>query len=287
MKTLSCTEHREMPARTPSDGRITVTSAQHRTGCKLIRTGQTTFAANPFARVLPLRFAQTCPKSRHPIGVTLTRLRPAFGSGEDWNWEDTGNAVDNFDVAPGLRVGRGLEHQDLDLRKRALLLRPAFGSGEDWNYWAPSSVLGLSRLRPAFGSGEDWNTPPPPETRPCNGCARPSGRARIGTPRPSHRLPRAGRGCARPSGRARIGTRYAVEELPFLEVAPGLRVGRGLELLRVAAALRAILVAPGLRVGRGLELELGGEGLHVELRCARPSGRARIGTPTGSCCAER
>ncbi|HET7480561.1 MAG TPA: hypothetical protein VFJ72_13725 [Rubrobacteraceae bacterium] len=61
-------------------------------------------------------------------------MRPAFGSGEDWN----------FASRPWpCKVSR---------------LRPAFGSGEDWNI-AALAVRGgqMSGLRPAFGSGEDWN----------------------------------------------------------------------------------------------------------------------------------
>ena len=36
-------------------------------------------------------------------------------------------------VAPGLRVGRGLEHAVLYVTLDRVMLRPAFGSGEDWN----------------------------------------------------------------------------------------------------------------------------------------------------------
>ncbi len=132
-------------------------------------------------------------------------------------------------VAPGLRVGRGLEHCRTCNYRSALALRPAFGSGEDWNVVPSPSMTDLSPLRPAFGSGEDWNLG---GTRYCtmrNCCARPSGRARIGTCvyvcvraggrwlRPAfgsgedwNTLSASGAGisygCARPSGRARIGT---------------------------------------------------------------------------------
>ena len=91
-------------------------------------------------------------------------------------------------------------------------LRPAFGSGEDWNGGAKHNAPFPSMLRPAFGSGEDWN----PE-------------------------------CGEPVGMD-------------LGVAPGLRVGRGLELAGVQFSPTVASVAPGLRVGRGLELgALGGE----------------------------
>ena len=36
-------------------------------------------------------------------------------------------------VAPGLRIGRGLEPVLPLQRRRNLALRPVFGSGEDWN----------------------------------------------------------------------------------------------------------------------------------------------------------
>ncbi len=61
-------------------------------------------------------------------------------------------------VAPGLRVGRGLELGRGNLYLVAgLMLRPASGSGEDWNMACKGLVYGPQSLRPASGSGEDWN----------------------------------------------------------------------------------------------------------------------------------
>ncbi len=69
-------------------------------------------------------------------------LRPAFGSGEDWN-------------LTRMRQREGLA-----------LLRPAFGSGEDWNIRVTLLRCSSIVLRPAFGSGEDWSTEPEMETFP-------------------------------------------------------------------------------------------------------------------------
>ncbi len=60
-------------------------------------------------------------------------------------------------VAPGLRVGRGLEHHVRGRYVRPQGLRPAFGSGEDWNGTLNDERVARDLLRPAFGSGEDWN----------------------------------------------------------------------------------------------------------------------------------
>ncbi len=60
-------------------------------------------------------------------------LRPAFGSGEDWNDRFHRWAVPVGGVAPGLRVGRGLEPEPQHREVAVDGLRPAFGSGEDWN----------------------------------------------------------------------------------------------------------------------------------------------------------
>ena len=95
-------------------------------------------------------------------------------------------------------------------------------------------------------------------------------------------------GCARPPGRARIGTvtSDAVGDLKRPCVAPGLRVGRGLERFLATTPLdrHRGVVAPGLRVGRGLEphVERSSRSLASPTRCARPPGRARIGTRTGT-----
>ncbi len=50
--------------------------------------------------------------------ANYVELRPAFGSGEDWN---------------GLKV----ERHPLP----GIALRPAFGSGEDWNVYVPVCVV--------------------------------------------------------------------------------------------------------------------------------------------------
>ncbi len=60
-------------------------------------------------------------------------------------------------VAPGLRVGRGLERIARVGRLPRVALRPAFGSGEDWNNPVTVKEANVYKLRPAFGSGEDWN----------------------------------------------------------------------------------------------------------------------------------
>ena len=61
-------------------------------------------------------------------------------------------------VAPGLRVGRGLEHLAIaEVPDSHVLLRPAYGSGEDWNRGSKEALVPLETLRPAYGSGEDWN----------------------------------------------------------------------------------------------------------------------------------
>ncbi len=157
-------------------------------------------------------------------------------------------------------------------------MRPAFGSGEDWNRFGTVILANGFSLRPAFGSGEDWNFYTLDVPHVPRGCARPSGRARIGTSTVAGRCPPTTCGCARPSGRARIGTcRDPLAPLDHFPVAPGLRVGRGLEQpvpdemagdnrlrpafgsgedwngIRGQPGPRRRVVAPGLRVGRGLE----------------------------------
>ena len=64
-------------------------------------------------------------------------LRPAYGSGEDWNWQDVmgGEVVPNRCARPTGRARIGTPQ-----------------SGSRW--WCL-----YKRLRPAYGSGEDWNTP--------------------------------------------------------------------------------------------------------------------------------
>jgi hypothetical protein len=59
--------------------------------------------------------------------------------------------------------------------------------------------------------------------------------------------------CARPTGRARIGTSITNWEISGEGIALGLRVGRGLEHRLPWSTGRYYSVAPGLRVGRGLE----------------------------------
>ncbi len=157
------------------------------------------------------------------------KLRPAFGSGEDWN---SGKPVDialnpgcarpsgrarigtapfcvrRFlrHVAPGLRVGRGLEQERLTAQVANAMLRPAFGSGEDWNTVAVLTGARPGEVAPGLrvGRGLELVSIIYKQIQTIS-CARPSGRARIGTwawSRPSA----ARRCCARPSGRARIGT---------------------------------------------------------------------------------
>ena len=115
---------------------------------------------------------------RQKLGEGL--LRPAYGSGEDWNRalqphaahergcaRPTGRARigtaylctsgSGVDVAPGLRVGRGLEPALVDHESIGGQLRPAYGSGEDWNFPDPETLPPPPPLRPAYGSGEDWN----------------------------------------------------------------------------------------------------------------------------------
>ncbi len=180
-------------------------------------------------------------------------MRPAFGSGEDWN------------------PCKVLAHRWPDV------LRPAFGSGEDWNEQGRAHHVGAFGLRPAFGSGEDWNELYSRVTLDVRFVAP---GLRVGRGLELFR-DRAGRlwrvRCARPSGRARIGTRPTAPATRGPRVAPGLRVGRGLEpsaeglalpgptlrpafgsgedwnRLRASRQSRGEMVAPGLRVGRGLE----------------------------------
>ncbi len=165
--------------------------------------------------------------------MAVTTLRPAFGSGEDWNrghWRSRRRSWRCARPSGRVRIGT------LSLCLSSLIpesLRPAFGSGEDWNLRAdPHPRKSLAMLRPAFGSGEDWNSyrgpTPPPITplRPAFGSGedwnkewicRGNGRylvapgLRVGRGlEPEHRLDTelAGVSCARPSGRARIEARW-------------------------------------------------------------------------------
>jgi len=111
------------------------------------------------------------------------RLRPASGSGEDWNPEEESvPMLLALDVASGLRVGRGLEQAGVQGYAGRTRLRPASGSGEDWNHYRPYHAREpRGELRPASGSGEDWNAWSFGGNRVRSRCARPPGRARIGT----------------------------------------------------------------------------------------------------------
>ncbi len=207
-------------------------------------------------------------------------LRPAFGSGEDWNERLLSTDAPILMVAPGLRVGRGLEQRGgvaigrAERHAVAPGLRVGRGleldgdqGGQDDGEVAPGLRVGrgLERLkrargivspwlRPAFGSGEDWNILILSHLAPHCGVA-PGLRVGRGLEREAVVLVVVGDlGCARPSGRARIGTPAAPR-----------RGGRG-------------AVAPGLRVGRGLEQIWRVVGRQSPKGCARPSGRARIGT---------
>ncbi len=176
-----------------------------------------------------LRVGRGLERRRNKRTSGTDMLRPAFGSGEDWNVlkaayvrrlfagcaRPSGRARigtptntprgGGHRVAPGLRVGRGLELVVRPVASYQTRLRPAFGSGEDWNSFAPVPSCARSELRPAFGSGEDWNSLSRNWTSEIASCARPSGRARIGTTGGDFGGGSTV-GCARPSGRARIGT---------------------------------------------------------------------------------
>jgi len=132
-------------------------------------------------------------------------LRPAFGSGEDWNRSepDTVPACDL--VAPGLRVRRGLE-QPPRIKKRArAALRPAFGSGEDWNVALTGDYKKAIVVAPGLRVGRGLE--PRALRFPAHLCRVAPGL-------------RVGRGLEL----------YGVYQLAgTLLVAPGLRVGRGLE----------------------------------------------------------
>src|SRR5665811_694904 len=85
--------------------------------------------------------------------------------------------------------------------------------------------------------------------------------------------------CALPSGGARIETHALIRWWPSMTwVAPCLRVGRGLKRLPPHRLARLRQVAPCLRVGRGLKLGSAGRSDDGGVRCALPSGGARIET---------
>ncbi len=155
-------------------------------------------------------------------------------------------------VAPGLRVGRGLEHaRQVEPRPAVGVVAPGLRVGRGLELRNRTERTPVLWLRPAFGSGEDWNS----------------------MSASSSRLPRR---CARPSGRARIGTALSWQIPCPASVAPGLRVGRGLEPLGDGLPRPRRNGAPEPPERR------------FRHRCARPSGRARIGTvprrrpPSGS-----
>ena len=87
------------------------------------------------------------------------------------------------EVAPGLRIGRGLELRRGVGLLSAAVLRPVSGSGEDWNTGFRAQALHLIKeLRPVSGSGEDWNAFQATDREvSAGGCARSPDRARIGT----------------------------------------------------------------------------------------------------------
>ncbi len=229
------------------------------------------------------------PSGRARIGTRFRRfdgscwqaLRPAFGSGEDWNRTVSELSLAPHPVAPGLRVGRGLERVCRGETNRSKDVAPGLRVGrglelrlrvglDGRNYVAPGLRVGrgleprpleitpsLMALRPAFGSGEDWNIEPLPLL--------------INTRIVAPGL-RVGRGLE-------LKSRSPSTQI-ISHVAPGLRVGRGLEQLQGSHTAAHNTVAPGLRVGRGLEQRVDLPRQRQVPGCARPSGRARIGTRT-------
>ena len=158
------------------------------------------------------------------------RLRPAYGSGEDWNMGTSNCPVAASNVAaPGLRVGRGLEPD---------AVHPACGLR-----CCSARLSGRARIGTRLTSTRSKSTSP---------CARASVRARIGTANGMGSRDLWSR-CARPSGRARVGTTRTPSPSRWRSAAPGFRVGRGLEHVSVVGDGFYRRVAPGLRAGRGLE----------------------------------
>ncbi len=85
-------------------------------------------------------------------------LRPAFGSGEDWNRVEVLCLRRISLLRPAFGSGEDWNSYGAEIvNSFPKLLRPAFGSGEDWNEGGLVALDRLDELRPAFGSGEDWN----------------------------------------------------------------------------------------------------------------------------------
>ena len=182
-------------------------------------------------------------------------------------------------VAPGLRIGRGLEQAQVEgphaggIRCARSPDRARIGTITHHPYLCPALVApglrigrGLERLvvldhdqdplrlRPVSGSGEDWNY---------YTVLYPLDKLGVA---PGLRI---GRGLE--LGHPRCN------ESPY-GVAPGLRIGRGLEPRPLADTVVPPTVAPGLRIGRGLEHAAPFEQPSNSHSCARSPDRARIGT---------
>ena len=133
----------------------------------------------------------------------------------------------------GLRIGRGLEHLALVVEDADSLLRPVSGSGEDWNRVRTIFASCRVRLRPVSGSGEDWNT-----SASVASSLAPSLRPVSGSGEDWNRL---GLRCTRTGS-----------------VAPGLRIGRGLEHPVYGRSLVKPYSCARSPIGRGLELPAAG-----------------------------
>jgi hypothetical protein len=101
--------------------------------------------------------AQRAIRSRFAEGSTIAPLRPAYGSGEDWNQISSAATW------------------------ASMLLRPAYGSGEDWNYQdAITQCMAFRCARPT-GRARIETTSGIRAVSTSRSYARPTGRARIGT----------------------------------------------------------------------------------------------------------
>jgi hypothetical protein len=148
--TLSCTSIRGDPTRTTSGDRNPATSAQAEVACKTVVLYWHSTGLADESRYCRVGSRKGLADAALDKGLQWQRLRPAFGSGEDWNMIKAASRMMRQEVAPGLRVGRGLELGTVDHKEPTPLeLRPAFGSGEDWNLNANLPlVLNGNRLSP-------------------------------------------------------------------------------------------------------------------------------------------
>ena len=157
-------------------------------------------------------------------------------------------------VAPGLRIGRGLELKEtgqlLQLAESCARSSDRARIGTSWCAWR----LAMRTVAPGLRIGRGLELQAPRGADDQQGCARSSDRARIGTI----------------TSRATVSTTVAV--------APGLRIGRGLEHESRARDAETRRVAPGLRIGRGLERAYSGGDRGIIIVAPRSSDRARIGT---------